>query len=216
MLFRSRAPPPFSSFRPLPEAKQEGPALYGISRTVAGGSSEEKREALAGLALMMDRGEVGVEDAIGIFAGALDDEDASVRRLSFLNIARLGPRGIEGIFLGVFTADTSLRVMSLDRIYRILAADGNVLRCGFDRDVIGLGPKIDSLLSVLGDEEALVRTKATSCLRELARRSPLVVLERTSSLKAEGVLSGTELFFRMRIVESAAEDALSESGRARC
>jgi hypothetical protein len=210
MLLRSKAPPPFHSFKKPADVLCEGPAGNTLKK-IFDGSVEERKDGIATLALLVQDGLVEASEAVDILGRALCDKDTQVRNLSFLNLARMGTEGIEGLFCGLSSTDAAIRKMSLDMIASVLSKDKNALRCA-NFEIDGVRVKVSQILKLLGQE---LKVKATECMRQIAARSPLVVLEETSERKKE-LGRDTEEYYRLNLIESSASDALRDSSKDRC
>lgn len=210
MLFRSKAPPPFSSFSKPRDVLSEGPAGTALKK-ISDGSVEERKDGLASVALMAETGKIEEKEAVEIFGRALRDENQQVRNLAFLNLARMGSAGLDGLFCGLDGRDAAVKKMCLDMISSILSSDPNALRCG-NLDVRDVRVKVGMLLDLLGEHEDRIDVTATSCLREIAARSPVISLEET--IRRKGLAEkGSEEFLRLGYVENSAMESLARDAK---
>jgi hypothetical protein len=209
MLLKSKAPPPFHSFRKQGEVLIEGPA--GINKIFAK-SAEERKDGIATLALLVQEGKMNVTEAVDVFGRALCDENRQVRKLAFINLARLGTDGLDGLFFGFRSKDPAIMKMSLDMVSNIVARDASALKSA-NLDLEGVRAKVGQIVELLRDDKMKVR--ATECLRNIAPRSPLIVLEAAAARKNE-IGRETEEYYRLSLVESYVSQALSGSAADRC
>jgi hypothetical protein len=203
MLLRSKVPPPFHSFRTAAGVLSEGPA-GSVSRKIFGGTLEERKDGIASLALLVQEGKVEAPEAVGIYGRALCDEEKAVRNLSFLNLAQLGSEGIDGLFCGLSSKDSNIRKMSFEMVCALASSDEGILRSA-NFEFHGTRDKVRQLMAFLGEEANKI--KATSCLRLIAARSPLVVLDEVAARKKE-LRRDSEEYYRLNQIETSALDAL--------
>lgn len=204
MLLRvSKVPPPFHSFRTGKGVLCDGPA-FAISKKIQEGSVDERKDAVSSLAVLLQEGKIEAYEAVALFGKALCDDDRNVRNLAFLNLARMGGKGLDGLFCGLSSADETISKMSFDMICSVISNDEGTLRsANFEAE--GVRDKVKSLIGLLGNDAR--KFKATACLRQIAERSPLAALEEVMARKG-GLRKDSEEYYRLNLIEAAAVEAL--------
>jgi hypothetical protein len=193
---------------PLRERPVE-PMHEGIAKSIRTGSIEDKMQAILTIVTRLELGAIGVESAQEMLCSAIDDENRQVRWSAVFAMAQHGSLMIDGLRKGLGNGDPSVRGMSAAMICVSLMNDKTALRSSMaqkDEKVLETGR---DLLKTLLDPQTSVRMHALCALRELARRSPLDILDELKSFSSsmhERDGGNLELSCRLEMVR---QDALS-------
>jgi hypothetical protein len=187
--------------------------VIDLFRKVRQGSVEEKLSAIPMISANIDSKEISPREAIGILMEALGDDSRLVRWSAILAMARRGSDMIEGLRAGLRNNDPKVRAMSSAMISKVIENNPGIYRCsspmaGIVYEEIKSVSR-DLFISLLDDQRA-VRMHSLAALRQLAKRSPAVILD-----EADSFMDGNEpeLDCRMVLLRRDAQEAIIERGK---